>query len=144
MVMIHARDHLGNEYESLRKMYEAYRNTPKIGRCVTYSAFIKRLEMGWTIQECLEGKIKNGKQIVYQKTLYRSIKELCIAMNISAADFRRTIKRLRSVGDTISVCRRLKAKREENRQNTGIEIQNQTAGINSKGQYLLFDGDRNE
>lgn len=140
---IRAKDHLGNEYETLVQMYNAYKNTPKIGRVITYSAFIKRLDAGWTIQECLEGKVRKGKQVVYQKTVYRSMRELCKAMDISASDFSRTIRRIGNVGETVSFCKRLKQIRQEEKEKKLKQfVENNNVSVNKKSQFELFKGEQ--
>lgn len=133
MHFIRAKDHKQNEYKSLKDMYEAY------GLKVSYSAFIKRLDAGWTVQECLEGRIRPGKSVVYQKTLYRSIKELCIALDISAADFNRIIKKIKTVGLTVDKCRKLKQiRQEEAKRKFEQELKEQNIGVDKKGQFEMF------
>ena len=137
MHLIRAKDHKNHEFSSLKEMYEAY------GPKITYSAFIKRLDAGWTIQECLEGRIRPGKRVVYQKTLYRSVKEFCNAIDISAADFNRIIKKIKTVGLTVEKCRKLKKQRlEEAKRNFEQELKAQNIGIGKDGQFEMFWGDK--
>jgi len=44
------KDHLGNEYESKGDMFKTYG--------VSYSAFTKRIDRGWSLGEALTGKKK--------------------------------------------------------------------------------------
>lgn len=137
MHYIRAKDHKQNEYKSLKDMYEAY------GLSISYSAFIKRLDAGWSIRECLEGRIRPGKRVVYQKTLYRSIKELCIALDISAADFSRISKKIKTVGLTVDKCRKMKQiRQEEAKRKFEQELKEQNIGVDKKGQFEMFKGDK--
>lgn len=93
MNRITAKDHLGNLFPSIKQMYEHYKNNPKYKRPVSYSAFIKRLDAGWSIRECLEGRIKKGTTIIYRLKTYNSMTEFCLSQNLDPAVFRRALKR---------------------------------------------------
>lgn len=96
MTRITAKDHLGNLFPSIKQMYEHYKNNSK-DRPISYSAFIKRLDAGWSIKECLEGRIRAGKSIIYKHKTYRSIKEFCVTYKLNYVLFSRLLKRLRTV-----------------------------------------------
>ncbi len=88
---INARDENGMDYQSLAEMYR------KRGVDVTYSAFLKRLDAGWSIEECLNGKVRKGKRISYKNVLYQSIKQFCEIQQINVSQFKTMLRRFGSV-----------------------------------------------
>ena len=90
-----ARDHNGKLYASLKSMYRNYADR------VEYSTMLHRLSNGWTIEEVINGRQKQGKKIKYKKVEYRSISALCKRFGINCSTVIRALKAGKTIGTVI-------------------------------------------
>lgn len=90
-----ARDHNGKLYSSLKSMYRNYADR------VEYSTMLHRLSNGWTIEEVINGRQKQGKRIKYKRIEYRSISSLCKQFGINCSTVIRALKSGKTIGNII-------------------------------------------
>ncbi len=90
-----ARDHNGKLYASLKSMYRNYADR------VEYSTMLHRLSNGWTIEEVINGRQKQGKRIKYKRIEYRSISSLCKQFGINCSTVIRALKSGKTIGNII-------------------------------------------
>ena len=94
------KDHLNNCYENMKIMCHHYG--------IDYSTFRQRRKLGWTLQECLEGKRKkqDSKADIKYRTdprgvVYPTVKQMCEEYKINQCTYMSRIRSGKSVKEAL-------------------------------------------